>query len=98
MTDMTLEYDSMIARRATLVAAQIEEQAMVMDLESGAMFQLNRTGARIWDLLETPRTLADLVAILAQRFPDAGDTLRDDVAAFVAQMRDTGLLEISAHI
>ncbi|MEG3147373.1 PqqD family protein [Sphingomonas sp. RT2P30] len=96
MTDMTLDDDSMIARRATLIAAQIEEQAMLMDLESGAMFQLNRTGARIWDLVEAPRTLADLVATLAQRFPDAGETLRDDVAAFVAQMRDTGLLEISA--
>ncbi|MDH7972653.1 PqqD family protein [Sphingomonas sp. AR_OL41] len=96
MTDMNLDGDSMIARRATLIAAQIEEQAMLMDLESGAMFQLNRTAARIWDLVEAPRTLADLVATLAQRFPDAGDTLRDDVAAFVAQMRDTGLLEISA--
>jgi hypothetical protein len=96
MNDMTLDDSSMIARNETLVAAQVGDQAMLMDLDSGAMFQLNRTGARIWELVETPQTLADLVATLEQSFPGGGDTLRGDVAAFVAQMRETGLIEITA--
>jgi hypothetical protein len=96
MNDTTLDDDSVIARSATLVAAQVGDQTMLMDLDSGTMFQLNRTGARIWDLVETPRSLADLVATLEQSFPGGGDTLRDDVAAFVAQMRETGLLDVSA--
>ncbi|MFA5966784.1 MAG: PqqD family protein [Sphingomonas sp.] len=96
MNDMTLDDGSMIARNEALVAAQVGDQAMLMDLDSGAMFQLNRTGARIWELVETPCTLADLIAALERGFPGGGDTLRDDVVAFVAQMRETGLLEISA--
>lgn len=96
MNDMTLDYGSMIARNEALVAAQVGDQAMLMDLDSGAMFQLNRTGARIWSLVETPCKLADLVVALERSFPGGGDTLRDDVVAFVAQMRETGLLEISA--
>ncbi len=96
MTENILENHSMIARRETLVAAHIEDQAMLMDLDSGAMFQLNRTGARIWDLVEQPCSFADLVAALEKRFPATGASLRDDVAAFVLQMRDTGLLQVTA--
>ncbi|CAN5288570.1 hypothetical protein BH10PSE14_BH10PSE14_37070 [soil metagenome] len=96
MNDMTLDDGSMIARNDTLVAAQVGDQTMLMDLDSGAMFQLNRTGARIWELVETPQKLADLVATLERSFPGGGDTLRGDVTAFVAQMGATGLIEITA--
>lgn len=95
MSDTVIDDMSMIARRASLVAADVGNETVLMDLESGTMFQLNRTGARIWDLVETPRTLADLLAALAQRFPDGGAAMREDVVDFVGRMAASKLIELS---
>ena len=51
--------DSDIAARAeNKVAAQIGDEAVILDIESGYYFQLNPTAARIWALLEAPISVA----------------------------------------
>ena len=88
--------DTTIAARAdNKVAAEIGDETVILDIESGYYFQLNKSGARIWALLEQPASLADLCAKIEARFDVDHATCRAEVAEFLELMRDKGLATIA---
>lgn len=86
----------LISRSASVVAADTVDEAILIDIDSGYFFQLNKTAARIWELVEPPRSFADLCTALQAKFAAAPDTCRADVAEFVADMQGRGLLKVGA--
>jgi coenzyme PQQ synthesis protein D (PqqD) len=55
-------------RRPGIEVRTIERAAVLVESEQHLYFALNRVGARIWSLLEQPRTVAEMTAILAGEF------------------------------
>ncbi|MCC6991183.1 MAG: PqqD family protein, partial [Acidobacteria bacterium] len=54
---------------------------------SRAAVVLNPTGSRIWERLDTPRTIADLSGDLCRRFPAlSADEAARDVSAFLEEL------------
>ena len=84
--------DSDIAARAeNKVAAQIGDEAVILDIESGYYFQLNPTAARIWALLEAPISVASLCAKLREAFDVDAVTCRAEVVEFLELMQSKKL-------
>jgi len=83
------------ARADNKVAAEIGNETVILDIESGYYFQLNVTGARIWNFLEAPLSIGALCAKLEAAFEIDADTCRNEVTAFVETMRDKNLVRIS---
>jgi hypothetical protein len=88
--------NAMISRKPTLIAADVADEAILLDVDSGYFFQLNPTASRIWNLVETPRPLSELCDEMGRTFAVDAETCRSDVHEFVADMRDRGLLLIDA--
>ena len=65
------------------------------DLES--IFVLNPVAARIWQLLQTPCTLHDIGSALAREFDVSTETAQADAEAFVAQLRERGLVQAAVE-
>ena len=88
--------DTSIAARAdNKVAAEIGDDVVILDIESGFYFQLNKSGARIWGLLEQPESLAGLCAKVEAAFEVDAETCRAEVTEFLELMRDKGLVTVS---
>lgn len=83
------------ARADNKVAAEIGDETVILDIESGFYFQLNVTGARIWTLLESPRSIGALCEKLQAAFEIDADTCRSEVTSFVETMRDKKLVTVS---
>lgn len=66
--------------------------AVLLDLDTGAYYDLNRVAVEIWSALETPRTLEALLDDLRRRFPDAPPTLDEDVRDFLHELLERGLV------
>ena len=95
-TDAPLSDDIMVARHPHVVGAEVSDEAVVFSLASGIFFQLNQTGARIWTLLETPRTLDDLCTRLEGEFARGATDISGDLREFILAMRERELLEFHA--
>jgi hypothetical protein len=79
-------------RRHPDVAWQtIGDEAVVMSLAERRVLGLNPTGALVWSLLEE-RDEDGLVAAVVQRFATEEAAARADVRAFVALLRERGLV------
>lgn len=95
MTDTTdLNENTQISRSDNIAAVDVSEEAILLDVDSGYFFQLNKTAASIWRLVEEPRSFADLCTALQADFPQANDTLIADVRGFVVDLAERRVLQL----
>lgn len=74
-----------ISRRPGVVEAQFDQVRVLLndDLE---YLGLDEVGQRIWELLEQPRTVADIVAALVEEYDVSEAECTRDVTEFVASL------------
>lgn len=70
--------------------------AVLLDLDSTAYHSVNELGALIWRVLERPLTLGDLVAHVRDAIDSPPNSLRDDVAAYVLELAERGLIRLES--
>ena len=89
-----------IAPEATVVATrehascEVGGEAVVLALREGVYYGLNPVGARVWQLVQQPRTLTELCDAVVADFDVDRPTCERDVARLVAQLRERGLVEV----
>lgn len=81
-----------LRRRPDAITAEVGDESVILDGERGDFLQLNVTGARIWALLEQPRTIGEVCAELATQHDAPPERIRADVVAFVAAIDARGLI------
>jgi hypothetical protein len=79
-------------RDSALPFQRMEEEAIVVNPRTREVHLFNETAARIWELLETPRSIDDLVGALGDEFDAEPAALRREVEAFVTDLGGKGLL------
>lgn len=92
MNEARLFSGDAVRRADGLFAAAVSDELLMMSVELGRYFNLNAVGARIWELLETPRTVDGLVAALTAEYDVAPDTVRQEVERFLDALCERGLL------
>jgi len=65
----------------------------VGDLAS--IYSFNGTGTLIWQMLETPKKLSELVAVVAERYEVERERAEQDVKDFVRELVVVGLVEVA---
>jgi hypothetical protein len=76
------------------ILVPIKKQAADM----AAIFVLNETGARIWELVDGQRTLADIGDILGQEYDVQPDAVRSDIVDLTGQLLELGMLRAAEHV
>jgi PqqD family protein of HPr-rel-A system len=78
-----------------LTAADLGGEAVVLDPRSGRYYGLNELGARIFELAQRPRTIDKIMHALLQEYDVKAETLRADLLAFLAEMEQRNLIEVT---
>lgn len=65
-TEITL--DSVVQASPEQVAANLADEVVILNLKDEIYFGLNPLGARIWNLIQTPRTVQDVQDILVEEY------------------------------
>ena len=77
------------------VSADLEGEAVILNLADGVYYGLDGVGARIWELLREPRTAGELRdAVTAEFAVDAGTAWRD-LTALLAELAGRRLVELT---
>ncbi|MDR7519541.1 MAG: PqqD family protein [Armatimonadota bacterium] len=96
MTLSPLQPGDRVTRNAKVVSRWLgeEEGAVLLHLESGQYYGLNRMGWVIWNLLEDPRTFGDLVDDVRKQVEDPPLELEAEVGTFLDSLHARHLVEI----
>ena len=74
-------------RKPDIIAANMDGEVVMMDIMSGKYYNLGTTGGAIWNLLESPKTLDELVNALTSKY----DVDRATCKAQTEEFMKTGL-------
>lgn len=74
------------------VETTIEDETVVMLLDSGDFFSLADSARTIWNLIDGRRDRAAILAELALAYDAPPATLEADLDGFLAELRGAGLL------
>jgi hypothetical protein len=70
----------------------VDEQVVVLDLRTSSYLSLNDSAARLWTVLAGGGRFAELVTALREAYGIDEERAVADAAAFLAALRDRGLL------
>lgn len=71
----------------------IDDEVVVMHLDTGVFYSLSGTAAAAWRLIDGSRDREALIAALAAEFGAAADQVESDIAEFLEQLGEAGLVE-----
>ena len=80
-----------------VVAAEVGEQAVLLDVDTGTYFHLDQVGARIWSLIAEGRQLETIVHVLSSEYDVKIGELRRDVQAFLERLSERDLIRMAAR-
>ena len=89
-----IESASVVSRTGEFISTKMDDDTVMMSIEQGKYFGLDAVGSRIWDLLESPTKVHDLVTTLVAEFEVTPDTCKKDVITFLDTLHQKEMLEI----
>lgn len=93
-----------LAREAVIVAAReqiscgLSGEAVILQLQTGVYYGLNPVGAKVWELVQQPRTVAEIRDALVAEYTVDPETCERDVERLVEDLASRKLVEIHAAV
>lgn len=77
------------------VSSALDDEEVILHLESGVYYGLNTVGAAVWERIQTPCRVTPLCDQLHSEFDVERDRLERDVLELLHDMSDEGLVQIA---
>ena len=94
MRDSILSGRSTIVARRDHVSCNLASEAVILDVNAGVYYGLNTLGARIWDLIQQPRTLHEVRETILQEFDVDPERCQRDLVVLLSDLASRKLIEI----
>jgi hypothetical protein len=79
---------------STELPSQGSVHTVILDLRGGVYFELNEVGARIWQMLQKPRSLQAVLDTLLDEYDVNPAKCEDDLLSLAEKLLSRGLVEI----
>jgi hypothetical protein len=76
------------------VSCDLNGEAAILHLERGRYFGLDPVGARIWELVQTPKSVSELHEALLREYAVEPDRLENDLLALLDEMAEQHLIDV----
>ena len=85
--------NSAVSRNPEVVARLIEGETVLLNLDSGIYYSLEKTGSRIWELIDGSKTPADIAGVMAGEYEVEYSTALNDILELMNDLENEGLLK-----
>lgn len=92
---MSLTRHTTVSRTTDVLSTDVDDELVVIHLDSNAYYGFDSIGRRIWELIEQPRSIIDVCAALCEEFDVAPEECESDVLAFLEELASSSV--VHAH-
>jgi len=90
-----LDNKSIVKQKSNdLLASDLNEEIIFMNLESGDYIGLNAVGSTIWKLIESPRSVEEIVQNLLTNYEVEENLCQEKALQFLNHMHQEDMIEI----
>ena len=87
-----LSSTTVVARTDGFIEAEVDGEVVVLSIERGTCYGLNRVGSRIWSLISRPSPVHDLCTTLLREYKVEPDVCEREVLDLLEELRGEGLI------
>lgn len=91
-----LDSTSRVVAARDQVSADLDGDAVILNLADGVYYGLDPVGAHVWGLMAEPRTVAELRDAVVAEFEVDAPTAEHDLLELLRDMAARGLVEVGA--
>ena len=90
----TLSMDSNVVVAKDQMSSNLGGEIAVLGLKTGKYYGLDAVGARIWELIQEPRTIEEVRDVLLSEYQVEPGRCERDLLALLQKLADEGLIEV----
>jgi len=76
------------------ISADLDGEAVILDLKSGTYYGLDEVGALVWSLIQEPRKVGEIRDAILETYDVAPAQCERDLLALIDELITAGLVEI----
>jgi hypothetical protein len=86
--------DTVVVAGKDQFSCPLGDAIVLLDMKAGLYYSLDNVGAAVWQLLQQPRTVAEIHRAILEQFEVAPEVCRRDLAALLHDLAARNLVEI----
>lgn len=90
-----VQRDSYLIKDDDVLFTSMGEDAVLLHVNRGDYYSLNKVGARLWVLADGTKSVADLAVLITEEFDISRDVAEKDILEMAEQLEREGLVEIA---
>jgi hypothetical protein len=94
--DESIRASSIVVVTKEQVSCPLGEESAILNLKNSVYYGLDPVGARVWTLLQKPRSVGELRDTLLSEYEVEAGRCEQDLLALLESMRREGLIEVRA--
>lgn len=91
MSATAITMDSVVRASQDQVSCDMAGEAAILDLKSGQYYGLNPIGARIWNIIQEPKSVREVLGVLLNEYDVDAARCENDLLALVEELCSKGL-------
>jgi len=76
-----------------VLTQEVNGETVLLDLDGESYFGLNEVGTRIWQLITSKLTVAEVLSTLSDEYDASHEQLDTDVSELLSKLTDVGLVK-----
>ena len=89
-----ININSIVMRHEDIDATDLNGEKVMMDLDKGRYLALGEVGSRIWDIIDKPVSVKDIIEILMKEYDIDEKSCNEEVINFIGRMNDAEIIKI----
>jgi hypothetical protein len=90
----TISGHSVVVATKDQVSCDLAGEAAILNIKSGVYYGLNPVGARIWNLMQQPRKVAEIQDEITNEYEVEPERCSRDLVALLEKLFAEGLIEV----
>ena len=90
-----IDLNSIVSHREDIDTTDLAGEKVMMDLEKGQYFALNSVASRIWEVIESPISVNNVVETLLEEYEVEREECEKSVLEFIKGLEDASLVSVN---
>ncbi|BAZ34096.1 hypothetical protein NIES4074_66100 [Cylindrospermum sp. NIES-4074] len=90
----TISKSSVVVAAKEQISSDLDGETVILDTKAGVYYGLNSVGASIWNLIQQPKTFAEIQSTILAKYEVESDQCENDILTLLQELAKEGLIEV----
>ena len=86
--------DNLVRKSTKLLMSTVDNEAVILGVDSGKYFGLNEIGTKIWSIIDNPVRVSELIDSLVELYDEDINVISSHTIEFLSTLLEKSLIEL----